>query len=78
MYWVRRRSLPKGRTTPGDMLQRMDRDNKHAILGNFETVDKFDVLTKPGGKYHDDPQAAVRLLLSGRVRPPKGVGKPNR
>ena len=81
MFWVRRREMAVGRTTPGDMLQKMDRHNQHAIFQNWSTVDRFNALTKePGSRFHKDPQSAVRLLLSSskRAAPPAGVGRPNR
>ena len=68
--------MGKGKVYAGDMLKRMNFDSKRAVLGNKATVDRFDALTKPGAKYADDPQAAVRLLLSGNSSPPPGSIKP--
>ena len=77
MYWVRRVDMDKGKNLAGDMLQKMtNRDSKHAILQTWENVNAFEKLTGKGGKYYDNPQDAVRLLLAGKVSPPKGAIAP--
>ena len=76
MYWVRRVDMAKGKTLAGDMLVKMNQDSKHAVLGNWKLVERFDVLTKPGGRYVNNPQGAVRLLLSGSAAPPAGAAGP--
>lgn len=62
-YWVRRKDLPKGQTHAGDMLKRMNPENRAAVLGSNKMAEKFDVLTKKGARYENDPQEAVRQLL---------------
>jgi len=75
-YWVRRVDMAKGKTLAGDMLVKMNQDSKHAVLGNWKLVERFDILTKPGGRYANNPQGAVRLLLSGSAAPPTGAAGP--
>ena len=80
MYWVRRRDLPTGRNTAGDMLQAMGKsgnfDSQLAVFRNRAEVDRFNILTLNGGKYQNNPQAAVRLLLSGKAGLPAGTAGP--
>ena len=80
MYWVRRKDLDKGKNLAGDMLQKMGKsgnfDSQRAILGTRSMVERFNVLTKPGGRYENFPQDAVRSLLAGKVSPPKGTIAP--
>ena len=71
MYWVRRRDLPKGQTLAGDMLKRMDDENKLGILGTKKRVAEWN--SKIGlAKYKDNPQQLVRDML----RPDGGAGAP--
>jgi SPP1 gp7 family putative phage head morphogenesis protein len=61
--WVRRRDMPAGRTTAGDMLLRANDQTKHDVLGSWSRVEQFKALTAPGRRYRDDPQQAVIELL---------------
>jgi len=61
--WVRRRELPAGHTTAGDMLQRGSDQLAHDVLGNWDRVKDFRRRTGPGGENQKDPQQAVIELL---------------
>lgn len=61
--WVRRRDMPEGATTAGHMLQRANDETAHAVLGNWDRVERFRELTRPGGRLQQDPQGAVIQLL---------------
>lgn len=73
MYWVRRKDLPKGRNTAGDMLKNTNRDSREQVLGSKKMADKWDeMIVLP--KYANDPQSlVVKLLGSGNMggRPPQ-------
>lgn len=71
MYWVRRRDLPKGQTLAGDMLKRMNDENKLGILGTKKRVAEWNAKIKLD-KYKNDPQQLVRDML----RPDGGAGAP--
>ena len=62
MYWVRRKDMPVGRNTPGDMLKRSNRSSREAVLGSRKMADKWDEMIKQP-KYANDPQSLVRRLL---------------
>ena len=76
MYWVRRVDMPKGKTTPGDMLKRANRSSREAVLGSKKMANKWDEMIKQP-RYANDPQELVRKLLGnddmggGPRRPPR-------
>ena len=65
-YWVRRRDLPAGKTSAGDMLQRANNSTAYAVLGSRKRLSEFRSLTRPGGRLADDPQQALIDLLRPR------------
>lgn len=67
MFWVRRRSLPDGDNTAGAFLQKANTTTKEHVLGSQKAVSAFDALTKPGAKFEDDPQGAIRYLLGSKL-----------
>jgi hypothetical protein len=74
--WVRRRDdMDPGRSTAGDMLLRANDTTKHDVLGTWDNVDAFKVLTKPGNRFHRDPQGAVIELLRPGGQLPAGASR---
>jgi hypothetical protein len=74
--WVRRRDLPSGRTTAGDMLQKANDNTRRLVLGR--QANAFAKLVQPGGRYEHDPQGAVRKLLGDPLPPGSTVPRPPR
>jgi hypothetical protein len=88
MYWVRRKDMGKGETLAGDMLQRMNDENRSAILGTKHMrhpitgkqerpVKVWNDLIKQE-KYARDPQSLVRKLLGDPLPPGSTPPRPTR